>query len=76
MLGNIYQIPYTRSLTACFIALLMTGIAAAQVKMPAIFGDHMVLQREQKIPVWGTAVPGEKIKVALGNSHAKTRADA
>ncbi len=35
--------------------------------MPAIFGDHMVLQEEATLPVWGTADPGEKITVALGN---------
>jgi sialate O-acetylesterase len=52
------------------------GNLTADVKMPAIFGDHMVLQQDGKIPVWGTADPGEPVQVALGTSTAKTMADA
>ena len=32
----------------------------ADVRLPAIFGDHMVLQQEVKIPVWGWADPGKR----------------
>ncbi|MEI6892689.1 MAG: sialate O-acetylesterase [Pontiella sp.] len=35
----------------------------ADVKLPAIFSDGMVIQRETKAPIWGTADPGEKILV-------------
>ncbi|MDD5261193.1 MAG: sialate O-acetylesterase [Methylacidiphilales bacterium] len=48
----------------------------AEVKMPAIFGDHMVLQQEAKIPVWGWAAPGENVKVTLGAQTATATADA
>jgi len=41
---------------------LFSGIAFADVKMPEIFGDHMVLQ-EGIAHVWGEADPGEKITV-------------
>jgi sialate O-acetylesterase len=41
---------------------LFTGITFAEVKMPEIFGDHMVLQEGTAI-VWGEADPGEKITV-------------
>ncbi len=44
--------------------------------MPAIFGDHMVLQRNIKIPVWGTGAPGEEVTVSLGKGTRKTKADA
>jgi sialate O-acetylesterase len=37
----------------------------ADVKLPAIFGDHMVLQRDMKVPVWGWAAPGEKVTVSI-----------
>ena len=50
--------------------------ALADVKLPAIFGDHMVLQQEQTIPVWGTADPNEKVTVTLGTETADTTADA
>lgn len=37
--------------------------AWADVKLPAIFGDNMILQQNIKNPVWGWAAPGEKITV-------------
>ncbi|HEY8965387.1 MAG TPA: sialate O-acetylesterase, partial [Candidatus Methylacidiphilales bacterium] len=48
----------------------------ADVALPAIFGDHMVLQRNAKTPVWGTASPGEKVAVTLGSRRAETVAGA
>jgi len=43
----------------------------ADVSLPHIFGDHMVLQRHQANPVWGHADPGEKITVTInGQSHS------
>src|SRR3954468_12669807 len=52
------------------------GGVRADVKLPAIFGDHMVLQRGTKVPVWGTADAGERITVkAAGQAHTTT-ADA
>jgi len=55
----------TRS--ALGIVLLVLAVpmqyGEADVKVPSIFSDHMVLQREMKVPVWGTAKPGEKVTV-------------
>ncbi len=47
------------------------------MKLPAIFGDHMVLQQEMKVPVWGTANPGEPVTVMAGDHSgvATTGAD-
>ena len=44
--------------------------------MPAIFGDHMVLQEKSKLPVWGWASPGEKIIVTFKNQKQRTTAAA
>ena len=44
----------------------LVAIAAADVKLPGVFGDHMVLQREMPIPVWGWADAGEQVTVTLG----------
>jgi len=45
--------------------------AWADVKVPAIFGDHMVLERDQKDRVWGWAEPGEEVTVTInGQSHS------
>ncbi|MDR0982524.1 MAG: sialate O-acetylesterase [Culturomica sp.] len=37
----------------------------AEVKLPAMVGDGMVLQREQQVKIWGTADPNESIKVTF-----------
>ena len=50
--------------------------AFADVKMPAIFGDHMVLQQETVLPVWGTAAPGESVTVTVGSKTARATAAA
>ena len=48
----------------------------ADVKLPAIFSDHAVLQKTAHVPVWGKADPGEKITVTLDNHTASTTAGA
>ena len=44
--------------------------------MAAPLSDHVVLQRGQPIPVWGTANPGESVTVSLGSTSRKVKADA
>ena len=44
--------------------------------MPGIFGDHMVLQQDAKLPVWGWATPGETVKVTLGAESRSATAGA
>jgi sialate O-acetylesterase len=50
--------------------------ARADVKLPNIFGDHMVLQRDQPDKVWGWAEPGEEVKVSIGDQSKSTKAGA
>lgn len=47
---------------------------SADVTLPAIFGDHMVLQRDITVPVWGWAAPGEAVTVTAGQDHATATA--
>lgn len=42
---------------------LVTAAATAAVRVPALVGDHMVLQRDQLLTIWGWAEPGEKVTV-------------
>jgi len=45
-------------------------VAVADVGLPSLFGDHMVLQRNIPCKVWGWADAGEKVTVTIGNqSH-------
>ncbi len=55
--------------------LLLPRWAGAEVRLPAIFGDHMVLQRDMELPVWGWAEPGEEIQVSIGDDEASTAAN-
>lgn len=50
--------------------------ARADVKMPMIFGDHMVLQQNTKIAVYGSADAGESVEVNFAGQNVKTSADA
>ena len=45
---------------------------AADVRLPSIFGDNMVLQRDKAISVWGQADAGEKVTVTLAGKKAAT----
>jgi sialate O-acetylesterase len=50
--------------------------AQADVSVPNIFSDHMVLQQKQQNKVWGKAAAGEKVTVAIGGqNHAATTDD-
>jgi len=50
-------------------------LANANVQLPLLFSDGMVLQRDKPIPVWGWADANEKIEVHFNNQIVKTRAD-
>ena len=49
---------------------------SAEVKLARLFSDHVVLQRQKPIPVWGWANPNESVTVALGNQNKTATADA
>jgi len=57
-------------------ALLAANFVRADVKMPAIFSDHMVLQSADKVPVWGQAEPGEEVTVKFGGKTYAAKAGA
>jgi len=46
------------------------------LKLPWVFGDHMVLQRHMPIPIFGTANVGSTVSVKLGNTTIQTTTDA
>lgn len=49
------------------VALGALAPARAEVRLPRHFGDHMVLQRDRAVPVWGWAEPGERVIVRYGD---------
>lgn len=54
-----------------FTAILSTGALWAEVRLPSVFSDGMVLQRDREIPVWGWDTPGQKIEVRLNGQSAE-----
>ena len=63
-------------LPSIFSLSLLTMTAHAAVKPASIFADHMVLQRDQSVPVWGTADVGEAVTISFAGQTKTATADA
>src|SRR3982751_5494662 len=63
---------------ALFFCVL--GLAAApvwaEVRLARIFSEHMVLQRQKPIPIWGWANSNENVSVALAGQTKNASTDA
>ena len=59
------------------LLLVIAGAAVADIKLPAIIGDNMVLQQGGKVPIWGWADPGEEVTagVSWNNTKLAVKAD-
>ena len=55
---------------------MMSGEALADVKLPQMIGDNMVLQRAQELRIWGWASPGESVRVRFAGSSVAAKSDA
>lgn len=55
---------------------LQTASTAADVQLPQVFSDHMVLQQQHANPMWGKAAPGEAIEVIFAGKNYRTQADS
>lgn len=68
-----------RLIPTLFISLILIASCNSrnQVKLEVaeIFGDNMVLQQEQKLPVWGTAETGKKVIVRFRDQLVETKVD-
>lgn len=62
-------------LTALLLAPLVL-LHADELRLPSIFSDHMVLQCDKAVPVWGWADAGEQIVVEFAGRTKNTTADA
>ena len=54
------------------VFLFGASFLRGDVTLPAIFGDHMVLQQGTTLPVWGYAAPGERVSVSYAGRYAET----
>src|ERR1700744_5669121 len=60
----------------CMIIGFLSLSASAQVRLPRLVSDHMVLQRDTIVNVWGWARASEKVTVAIGGDAYVARAAA
>ena len=73
---------FTRSFPLLFVAVLVlagcqtvagkSAPPAANVRLPALFTDNMVLQRDMKVPVWGWGDPGGRVTVSIAGCRRST----
>ena len=66
-----------RSIFIMFMLVLSVFFLQAEIKMPAVFGDNMVLQQQTEVAIWGWAKVHSSVKVTTSwnNKSYSTRAD-
>ncbi len=67
-----------RALAAIFLVVVVcsSGVAAQSLRLPAVIGDHMVVQRDKPAPLWGWAEAGATVTVSMaGQSHETESGD-
>lgn len=65
-------------LQAIFILALLATLgfeARAEVRLPKVFGSHMVLQQGKPLTFWGWAEPNEKVTVRIATGSVKVKAN-
>jgi len=58
------------------LSFLLTVLAYADVKLPRLVSNGMVLQRGQKVKIWGWADAGERVQLQFRGKSYATRANA
>lgn len=61
-----------------WLFLLLVGVSTTAqpvLHLPDVFGDHMVLQRDKPLPVWGSSQPGTELIVSLADQKVTVNAD-
>jgi len=58
------------------IEFVLPGDLKADVTLPAVMGNGMVLQQGKELSIWGWADPDENVSVTFGESKASAKADA
>lgn len=62
-------------LTVC-LAFVSVNAAALELELPTVFSDHMVLQREHAVPVWGNTEARASVEISFAGQQVTTQADA
>jgi sialate O-acetylesterase len=72
-----YRVGKRQTILLLAIVLALSGVSPADVRLPSVIGDNMVLQQGVQVPIWGWADPCEQVSVGnnWGNACYGTRAD-
>ena len=57
------------------VLMLQTSLEAQKIKLPILFSDHMVYQRDKPFLIWGWDEPGQPVTVKLSNHRQTSTAD-
>ncbi|NQV36035.1 MAG: 9-O-acetylesterase, partial [Phycisphaeraceae bacterium] len=70
--------PFNRlfHVVVCGVLILSTAALAEPLRLPTIFGDHMVLQRDLPVVLWGWAQPGQSVQISMASQNKSVKADA
>lgn len=70
------RLPFARASVWAMVGFLCALEGSAEIALPQLFSDQMVLQRGKPVPVWGTAAPGEKVMVRFSSQQREAAAGA
>ena len=65
----------TKTFQCLLATVVLSSTTVAEVELNPLFTDHMVLQRDLPVPVWGTAASGEELTVEFAGQSVKATAD-
>ena len=68
--------PTPRIPLLALLCLAFASLAAADLRLPSVFSDHMVLQREKPVAIWGWADADEEVSVEFAGQKKTAQADA
>jgi len=66
------RLPFSRVALFAIVWAAALSPLAADVRLPGVLSDHMVLQRDKPVTIWGWAAPGESVAVTLAGQETKT----
>lgn len=68
-------ISFPKTWSVIGLTLLFHFHLFSQIDLPVFFSDHMVLQRDRPVRIWGTAPAGEQLRVSMENRVTVVKAD-
>lgn len=59
----------------CHLSALAAALRGDEIQLASVFSNHIVLQRELPVPIWGWSNPGEEVTVDFAGQKKSTKAD-